>query len=50
MSQNFEIGPGFDFMLKNEDDYFSRFHKIEGRTYIKNLSHSSFHRMFSLSM
>ena len=35
MSQDFDIGPGFDFMLKNGNfmlllhDYFFRFHKIK---------------------
>ena len=48
MSQNFKIGPSFLFMSKNGKifllffhNYFSRFHKIKSRTYIKNLRHGS---------
>ena len=49
MSQIVDIGPSFDFMSKNGKiliffhDYFSRFHKIKTRTYIKNLRHGSLH-------
>ena len=47
MSQILYIGPSFIFMSKNGkifiicNDYFSRYHKIKTRTYIKNLRHGS---------
>ena len=43
MSQNFNIGPSFVFIrfLPFFHYYFSRFHKIKTRTYIKNLRHGS---------
>ena len=50
MSQNVDIGPSFDFMtkktgrfLKKIQYYFSRFHKIITRAYLKNLRHGSLH-------
>ena len=47
MSQFLHSGPGFYFMTKKGNFlsicfiYFSRFHKIKTRAYMKNLSHSS---------
>ena len=47
MSQIFKICLSFLFMSKNGKiliifhNYFSRFHKIKSRTYIKNLRHGS---------
>ena len=47
MSQNFKIGLSFFLCQKNGKfllffhNYFSRFHKIKSRTYIKNLRHYS---------
>ena len=48
MSQNLKIGLSSLFMSKNGVSffhyYFSRFHKIKSRTYIKNLRHCSLQR------
>ena len=47
MSQNFDIGLSFILMSKNgkifkkKFDYFSTFHRIKTRTYIKHLRHRS---------
>ena len=47
MSQNLYLGLGFNFMTKTGNFYviflyyFSRFHKIKTRPYIKDLRHSS---------